>query len=518
MSGIALPSRTSLEVTVGSSLLADAVADVLVVGAFAGDGAGEDRRVELAADAASLASATSLDLVGELQAMAFEATVGATAVIPTRGAADAAVIVVVGLGQRALATPVQLRRACATLVSVVVRHRRLATGLHTTLPDCSIADATRAVVEGVVLGTYRYQHFHTKPKPMHVGSLALLAASDVAPVETVEAVVPAALAAADAACLVRDLVNTPPQAKRPPQFAQFAEQAVADLPIDVRVFDEQALDQGGYGGLLGVGQGSSAPPRLVELRYRPSGATKHVALIGKGITFDSGGLSLKPSASMETMKCDMAGAATMLAVMRAAARLQLPVELTCLLALAENMPSGSATRVSDVLTMYGGTTVEVLNTDAEGRLVLADAIAHAGELGPDVIVDAATLTGAAVVALGDRYSVVIANDATLAKEFIDAGARAGEPMWELPLAKDEYGDRVSGTFADLRNVGNRAAGTIFAALFLERFVAEGVQWAHLDIAGPAYTEEPYGEYSKGGTGVPARTLLTWLTDLASQGR
>jgi leucyl aminopeptidase len=255
-------------------------------------------------------------------------------------------------------------------------------------------------------------------------------------------------------------------------------------------------------------------PRLVELRWQPDGAQRHVALVGKGITFDTGGYSLKPTSGQETMKSDMAGAATAAAVVRAVAALELPVEVTAVLCLAENLVSGDAQRVSDVVRRRDGTTVEVMNTDAEGRLVLGDGIAHAAELGADTIVDVATLTGAVVVALGDLIGGVMSNDDGLADELVAEGRTAGEPMWRLPLAVDEYGKRVEGTVADLRNVGGREAGSIFGALFLHRFVPKGVRWAHLDIAGIAWRDAAGPYHQKGGTGSPARTLIAWLERVA----
>jgi leucyl aminopeptidase len=282
------------------------------------------------------------------------------------------------------------------------------------------------------------------------------------------------------------------------------------------VLDERALSAGSYGGIMGVGRGSSVPPRLVELSHAPTGATRHVAIVGKGITFDTGGYSLKPTAGMETMKMDMAGAATVAAVVRAAATLALPVRVTGVLALAENMVSGDAQRVSDVLRMRNGTTVEVMNTDAEGRLVLADGIAHAAEQGADTIVDVATLTGAVLVALGDLIGGLMAADDALADELLAAGRAAGEPFWRLPLAVEEYGKRVEGTVADLRNVGGaKDPGTVFGALFLHRFVPDGVRWAHLDIAGVAWREAAGPYHARGGTGTPVRTLIGWLEGLAA---
>jgi leucyl aminopeptidase len=503
-----------LTLNVETTPLADADAAALVVGAFAPAGEATDP-VELSGPAEALADALDVDLAGDLEALTFDGKIGSAVRIPVRGEGTTRAVIVVGLGKRARAGTTELRRGAATACMGADRLASLAIGLVGSVDSgVSVADAAQAVAEGALLGAYRFTMHKSKPPPFLLERVAVHVPTDL---DAADEAVEIARAAAAGAMLARDLVNTAPQLKRPPDLATRAVEAVADLPVEVRVLDEVALTEGGYGGIIGVGQGSSVPPRLVELRYSPEGATRHVAFVGKGITFDTGGISLKPSASMETMKSDMAGAAAALGIVRAAAQLELPIAVTALLALAENMPSGSATRVSDVLTMRNGTTVEVINTDAEGRLVLGDAIAHASELAPDVIVDLATLTGAAVVALGDRIGVVMANESSLADALVEAGRRAGEPLWALPLAVDEYGERVEGTVADLRNVGNRAAGTIFGGLFLHRFVADGIAWAHLDIAGVAWTDEPYGEHPKGGTGVPVRTLVDWLRHGAPAG-
>jgi leucyl aminopeptidase len=488
--------------------LPETSADMLVVGAFAPASGDRTDPVELAPGVASVADAAGLDLAAELRTAAYEAKPGAIVRVPTRGALPAPVILVVGLGPRAEATADHLRRAAAAAANASERVERIATGLHTALEQVSPEAGAQAVTEGVVLGSYRFSSYRSEARTFALATVVLHAEPGNA--DAVRTGVTVGRTVAEATCLARDLVNTPPQAKRPPALAERAAELVADLPITVRILDEVALAEGGYGGILGVGQGSSEPPRLVELQYAPADATGHVALVGKGITFDTGGISLKPSESMETMKMDMAGAATVLAVVRAAAQLALPVRLTGLMALAENMPSGTATRVSDVLTMRGGITVEVVNTDAEGRLVLGDAIVHAGELEPEVIVDVATLTGAAVVALGERIGVLMSSDQALADDLVAAGTQAGEPLWPLPLATEAYGDRLEGSIADLRNAGSRSAGTIFAGLFLHRFVPEGTPWAHLDVAGTAWTDEAFGYHAKGGTGVPVRTLLAWL--------
>ncbi len=498
--------------------LTETEAALAVVGAFAPASGERTDPPELAPGAAAVAEALGIDLVHELVAVDHDGSVGSVARIPTRGAIPASTLLVVGLGKAAEAGTLQLRRAAAAAANAAERVSSLVTTLHTALPELGAEAAAQAVAEGVLLGAYRFGSYRSEARPFELERVLLSvdagADADADVGDAVRAAVEVARVTAGAATLTRDLVNTPPQDKRPPALADRAAAAVEGLPIEVRILDEDALEEGGYGGILGVGRGSSEPPRLVELTYAPEGATTHVALVGKGITFDTGGISLKPSNAMETMKLDMAGAATVLAVVRAAAQLELPVRLTGLLALAENMPSGSATRVSDVLTMRDGTTVEVINTDAEGRLVLGDALAHATELGPDAIVDVATLTGAAVVALGERIGVLMASDDALADALLAASRTAGEPLWPLPLATQEYGERLEGAIADLKNAGTRSAGTIFAGLFLHRFVGEGIPWAHLDVAGVAWSDEPFGEHGKGGTGVPARTLLVWLQGLA----
>lgn len=310
----------------------------------------------------------------------------------------------------------------------------------------------------------------------------------------------------------RDLVNTAPNVQSPQAFAEVVA-GRAPAGVSVSVSDEQELQRLRCAGLLGVGLGSSRPPRLVRLDYRPRRARGHLAYVGKGITFDSGGLCLKPSASMVTMKCDMAGAAAVAAAVFAIADLGLPVRLTGYLCLAENLPGGTAQRPGDVLTMRDGQTVEVINTDAEGRLVLADGLCLASETNPDAIVDVATLTGAAITALGRRTTAVLANDEALQAEVTSAATRAGETVWPLPIAEEIRAD-LSSLVADLKHTGDSVGGCMVGAAFLREFVGTGpdqdpIPWAHLDIAGPAYNEQkPYGYSPKGGTGVAVRTLVS----------
>jgi leucyl aminopeptidase len=446
-----------------------------------------------------------------LAALGFEASEAATVRLaaPVGPVAGRAVLVV-GLGPASKVTLETLRRAAGAAVRAAGDVVALATDLATLELGQGDAPARlAAVVEGLLLGDYRYDAYRSKPSPRRLARAAVTGVADG------DAVVERARVGAEAAIWVRDLVNTSPKDKRPPVLADTVVAGLADDDVAVRVLDEHELAEGGYGGILGVGGGSTMKPRLVELRWQPEGAQRHVALVGKGITFDTGGYSLKPTAGQETMKMDMAGAATAAAVVRAAARLRLPVAVTAVLALAENLVSGDAQRVSDVIRMRNGTTVEVLNTDAEGRLVLGDGLAHAIELGADTVVDIATLTGAVIVALGDLIGGVMANDDALAAELIATGRANGEPLWQLPLAVDEYGKRVEGTFADLRNVGNgKDPGTVFGALFLARFVPDRVRWAHLDIAGIAWRDTPSPYHQKGGTGSPVRTLVAWLEGLS----
>ncbi|HYB38300.1 MAG TPA: leucyl aminopeptidase [Mycobacterium sp.] len=381
-----------------------------------------------------------------------------------------------------------------------------------------------ATVEGLLLGSYRFTAFRsdkTAPKDPGLRKITVLASATGAKDAKKQAV--RAVAVATAVATARDFVNTPPSHLFPDEFAQRAKALGESVDLEVEVLDDKALQKGGYGGVIGVGKGSSRPPRLVRLIHRGSRlaknpkAAKKVALVGKGITFDTGGISIKPAANMHYMTGDMAGAAAVIATVALAARLELPIDVIATVPMAENMPSGTAQRPGDVLTHYGGTTVEVLNTDAEGRLILADAIARACEDKPDYLIETSTLTGAQTVALGTRTPGVMGSD-----EFRDRVAaisqRVGENGWPMPLP-DELKDELRSTVADLANVsGQRFAGMLVAGMYLREFVADGVAWAHIDVAGPAYnTGSPWGYTPKGGTGVPTRTMFAVLEDIAANG-
>ncbi|MEW1724152.1 leucyl aminopeptidase [Streptomyces sp. NPDC093109] len=370
-----------------------------------------------------------------------------------------------------------------------------------------------AIAEGALLGAYAFTAYQGGGKKTKKGEgpkqpLAEVALLGTKPRDKAhKAAADRAIALAEEVNRARDLVNTPPNDLTPESFAAVATAAGKENGIKVQVLDEKALAKGGYGGIIGVGQGSENPPRLVRLAYTHPDAVKTLALVGKGITYDSGGISLKPAGHNETMKCDMAGAAAVFATVVTAARLGLRVNVTGWLALAENMPSGSATRPGDVLHMYSGKTVEVLNTDAEGRLVLADALTRASEENPDAIVDVATLTGAMMLALGNRTFGIMANDEAFRTSLHEIAEEAGEASWPMPLPSELRKGMESPT-ADLANIGERMGGGLVAGLFLKEFVGEGITWAHLDIAGPAFHEgAPYGYTPKGGTGSSIRTLV-----------
>jgi leucyl aminopeptidase len=378
-----------------------------------------------------------------------------------------------------------------------------------------------AAVEGLILGSYRFTEFRTSktaPKDSGLRKITVLSTAKDAKAQAAHAA-----AVATAVATARDFVNTPPSHLFPAEFAKRAKALGESVGLEVEVLDDKALQKAGYGGVIGVGKGSSRLPRLVRLTHHGSKLAKKpkqakkVALIGKGITFDTGGISIKPAASMHYMTSDMGGAAAVIATVVLAAQRELPIDVIATVPMAENMPSSTAQRPGDVLTQYGGITVEVLNTDAEGRLILADAIARACEDNPDYLIETSTLTGAQTVALGARTPGVMGSD-----EFRDRVAaisqQVGENGWPMPLP-DELKDDLKSTVADLANVsGQRFAGMLVAGVFLQEFVADGVNWAHIDVAGPAYnTGSPWGYTPKGGTGVPTRTMFAVLEDIAENG-
>ncbi|MCV7032440.1 leucyl aminopeptidase [Mycobacterium sherrisii] len=430
-------------------------------------------------------------------------------------------VLTVGLGKPKDVWPADTIRRAAGVAARSLGKTEL---VFTTLGELPGDGVTAAAVEGLILGGYRFTEFRsekTAPKDQGLREITVLAPKGTAKDAEQQAARGAAVAAAVATA--RDFVNTPPNALYPAEFARRARALGESVGLEVEVLDDKALQKAGYGGIIGVGQGSSRPPRLVRLTHHGSKLAKkrkdakRVALVGKGVTFDTGGISIKPAAGMHHMTSDMGGAAAVIATVTLAAQLELPIDVIATVPMVENMPSATAQRPGDVLTQYGGITVEVQNTDAEGRLILADAIVRACEDNPDYLIETSTLTGAQTVALGARIPGVMGSD-----EFRDRVAAisqaVGENGWPMPLP-DDLKEDLKSTVADLSNIsGQRFAGMLVAGVFLREFVGDGVSWAHIDVAGPAFnTGSPWGYSPKGSTGVPTRTMFAVLEDICENG-
>ncbi len=426
----------------------------------------------------------------------------------------AGAVLLVGMGKKDEITVDSVRRALGRVSGPARRFGSVATTLPQVLGARKAADGVTAAVEGLTLGAYRFDRYKSKKSPGGLRRVTVVGSQrwdDTAMRSSVKR----AGIVVDAVAWARDLVNTPAGDMSPAQIAREAQAMAKQVGLTCKVWTEAALRQGGFGGILGVGQGSVNPPRMIELSYSAAGRRTPIALTGKGIAFDSGGLSIKDAKGMETMKDDMGGAASILATMKAIAQLRPKINVIAAIPCSENMPSGTAQKPGDVITHRGGTTSEVLNTDAEGRLVLADALAYLHEKKPQLIIDTATLTGACMVALGDRITGAMGTDAALAQDLISAGEATGEPIWELPLYPD-YRRLIDSSVADIKNIGDRYGGAITAAWFLAAFVGD-TPWVHLDIAGPAFSERGNDLGPKGATGVPVRTLVRFIEDRAAQG-
>lgn len=474
---------------------------------FLGGGGGQPGTARVLADASEALADELLDAVAALRltGRADEVTV-----IPASPLLRASVVVLTGVGGDEAHEPTAeaVRRAAGAAARAAAGHPTLA-----VVPPSDTAALVGAAYEGAVLGSYSFTRY--RPAKAEAAAVDVQVVTGKGRNKDVRAAVERAQVLTQAVAGVRDLVNTSPADLTPVVFADTARTAATGTKVKVAVADLKALRAGGYGGLVGVGQGSVNEPRLVTLSYTPARAKAHVAIVGKGITFDSGGLSLKPPAGMAAMKSDMAGAAAVLHTVLAAAELGLPVRVTGYLALAENMPSGAAQRPSDVITMRGGKTVEVLNTDAEGRLVMADALVDAVALAPDAVLDIATLTGAQLVALGTRVAGVMGTDG-VRDAVVAAAGEAGEGAWPMPLP-EELRAGLDSPVADIANIGDKFGGMLSAGVFLREFVGE-TPWAHLDIAGPSFNEgTPWGYTPKGGTGAGLRTLLAYLENVAATG-
>ncbi|MDQ2709932.1 MAG: leucyl aminopeptidase [Actinomycetota bacterium] len=499
------------EITLVTGSAATAEADALIIGLRTGaDGP------TFAGDADEVAEAFGASDGGLLGLLTLAGATGKpdeVTKLPTRGVVCAPLLVAVGLGKAPEGELAEARSAEQVRRAAGAGSRALS-GTAAAVSTLSRLDLAGAA-EGGLLGAYSFTTYKSNGNGKGpLGQLGLLAPGNADD----EAVLARAVAVAGAVRTARDLINTPPNDLYPASFADRAADIGAGAGLQVEVLDERALADAGYGGVLGVGGGSSRPPRLVRLHWSGGDNPRAtVALVGKGVTFDTGGISIKPAANMDHMTSDMSGAAAVIVTVALAAELKLPVAVTATVPMVENMPSGTAYRPGDVLSMYGGKTVEVLNTDAEGRLILADAIVRAGEDSPDYLVETSTLTGSQLVALGSRTAGVMGSD-----EFRDRVAllarATGEGGWPMPLPDELRGD-LDSRLADLANVTNhRWGGMLVAGIFLREFVPDGLAWVHVDIAGPSFnTGGAWGYTAKGGTGVPVRTLAALLTDIAENG-
>jgi len=412
----------------------------------------------------------------------------------------------VGVGPSGGVNDAVIRKAAAALARAAKRHKHIASSLLACVPeDGDLAAAAQAHAEGVTLGAYRYDELRSEGKPNLVTTVSVVGTGGA----KTQSALDVGAKIAEGVIFARDLVNEPGGSLTPARMANAASRMAKREGLKVEVMDLAAIKKARLGGVLGVNRGSDLPPRFVTITYTPKGrATGHVALVGKGITFDSGGLSIKSGLGMMTMKCDMGGAAAVLGAMNAIKAVAPPCKVTAYVPMTDNMLGGDATRPGDVLKARNGKTIEVLNTDAEGRLILADALSLASEAKPDAIIDLATLTGACMAALGNKYAGVMGNhDAWIGQVRCGAG-RADENMWQLPLPK-EYRSLLDSGVADMKNIGGPHGGALTAGLFLQEFVDPDIPWAHIDLAGPAFGDGD-GMNFKGGTGYGVRLLLETL--------
>jgi leucyl aminopeptidase len=421
-------------------------------------------------------------------------------------------VLIVGAGAKDELDRTAMRRRLGRAAASTRRFPTVATTFARAFGAREAADAVQAAVEAIELGRYRFDRYKTSAEGTELRECTVLVPARW-DAKAAKAGAKAGAVVAGSVRWARDMVNTPAGDMPPAEIAREAQRMAKAVGLTCKVWSEQQLAQGGFGGILGVGKGSVNPPRLIEIRYTGAGKATPIALTGKGVAFDSGGLSLKDPSGMETMKCDMGGAASILATMRAIALLKPKINVIAAIPSSENMPSGSAQRPGDVIHHRGGKTSEVLNTDAEGRLILADALAYLVEQRPSCVIDTATLTGACMVALGTDITGAFGNDDALAQELVAAGDEVGDPIWQMPLWSD-YRTLIDSKVADVKNIGKRYGGAITAALFLAEFVGD-TPWVHLDIAGPAFLESANDLGPAGATGVPVRALVRFVLDRAA---
>ena len=503
----------------GSRALSTYSGDTVVIGLRAGEASKSSRKKAAKAEpevvsSVELSAELAKGVAAAVEVLDPSTSVGSTTLAPAPAGLKAKKLLLVGLGDGDVSTD-DLRRAAGNAARACAKD----SSIRLLLPHDD-ATGLAAIAEGALGGAYTFTAHKSKPAEETLATIEI--GTSLGKAHAPKDVLAKAETVGRAVAWARDLVNTAPNLLYPQSFADTVKEVVgaSSGKVTLKVLDDKALAQGGFGGIVGVGQGSSRPPRIVEMTYTPTRArgAKKVALVGKGITFDTGGVCIKPAASMATMKSDMAGAAAVAATVVAAAELPLPVAVTGYLCLAENMPGGNAQRPGDVVTMRNGMTVEILDTDAEGRMVLADGMSLAAEGGAEVILDIATLTGACMVALGPDVYGVMGNDDEVRSAIATASAEVDEPSWPLPLPAD-LRPGLDSFVADIAHKADRWGGALTAGLFLQEFAktAEGepIPWAHLDIAGPSFRDGgPAGHLTKGGTGVGVATMLRYLENLA----
>jgi leucyl aminopeptidase len=504
--------RIELDIKVRIGDIGKTRADVVLLGIFEGE-------KKLSADLADLDESLNSEITKLIKQGEIKGKQGEITVIHSLGKTPAGRIVIAGLGKQEELNKEKIRVATADACRAL--RKKGAKQIDITLFGVGINGITaqasaQAITEGALLGLYTFtRHLSKKTEQGEIQHLVIID-RNVKNKQAIEQGVSAGRILAEAANLARDLVNEPSNYMTPTILAEEAKKVAEKYQLAIKVFDRDQIKGLGMGAFLGVAQGSAQPPKFIVLNYHGHGAkTIDIALVGKGLTFDSGGISLKPSADMGDMKSDMAGGASVIAAMSAIAQFKPKVNVIAIVAATENMPSGTAVKPADILTAMNGKTIEVENTDAEGRLTLADALGYANKQGAKQIIDVATLTGACVVALGDVTTGVFTNNQELIDKVISAGSEVGDKMWQMPMF-DEYKEQNKSDVADLKNTGGRKAGAITAALFVGEF-AEKTPWVHLDIAGTSLLDKPKGYYIKGATGVPTRTLVKLVLSLDKKG-